>query len=304
MPLVTTKAMLLDAHNKDYAIGAFNANNLEMAQGIISAAEEENAPVIIQVSQGGINYMGVEVIASGIIKLLKATTVPIALHLDHGLDLYYNLLALRSNFTSLMFDGSQFDFQENIKKTKKIVEIAHMFDIPVEAELGKVPKNPNEMSKEDLKKYMTDPLEALEFVKKTNIDSLAISVGSMHKMKVKSADLEIDRIKKIREVVDLPLVLHGSSGVTEDSIKKSIKAGISKVNVHTYLAQHFTQEVRKQLNNNQDLVDLRKYLDKGREALKKAVIEKIRLFNSSGRATDIDLSPIITQSGKIFKEMN
>ncbi|MFW6281760.1 MAG: class II fructose-bisphosphate aldolase [bacterium] len=287
MPLVTTKGMLLDAHKKNYAVGAFNANNLEMAQGIVAAAEEENAPVIVEVSQGGLNHGGIAEMSALIRALAEKANVPVALHLDHGMDFFHNILCLREQFTSLMFDGSQLSYEENVAITKDIVKIAHMVNIPVEAELGKVPKDPDEMNFEELKQYMTEPDEALNFVEQTGIDFLAVSVGSMHKMKVREAILEIDRIKNLRETVDVPLVLHGSSGVDEDSVKKSIKAGISKINVHTYLAQNFTRGMKKYLNENPDAIDLRKYMSAGREALKEAVRHKIRLFNSHNKADKI-----------------
>ncbi len=299
MSLVTSKGMLLDAHKNNYAVGAFNANNLEMAQGIVAAAEEENAPVIVEVSQGGLSHGGIAEMSALIRALAEKATVPVALHLDHGMDILHNILCLREQFTSLMFDGSQLNYEENVAITRDIVKIAHMVNIPVEAELGKVPKDPDEMTFEELKQYMTEPDEALNFVEQTGIDFLAVSVGSMHKMKVRKAILEIDRIKKLRETVDVPLVLHGSSGVEEDSIKKGIEAGISKINVHTYLAQNFTRDMKKYLNENPDAIDLRKYLAAGREALKEAVRHKIRLFNSNNKANQIEKINVDVESDDI-----
>ncbi len=294
MPLVTTKGMLLDAQKRNYAIGAFNANNLEMAQGIVKAAEEENAPVIVQVSQGGARYAGINEMAAVVKILARNTKIPVALHLDHGVNYTYNVLALNAGFTSLMFDGSRLDFEKNVTITRKIVIIAHIAGIPVEAELGEVPKDPNEVDLNDLEQYMTEPDEAKEFIEKTEVDSLAVAVGSMHKMKNQSTELDIERVKRIREEVDVPLVLHGASGVTDESAQQAIKAGICKVNVHTHIAKHFTNEVRAVLDDNPDMVDLRKYLDEGREALKKEVKKKIHLFGANGRADsieDVDVVP-------------
>ncbi|MFW5980486.1 MAG: class II fructose-bisphosphate aldolase [Halanaerobiaceae bacterium] len=284
LPLVTTKEMLIKAREESYAVGAFNANNIEMAQGIVSAAEEEEAPVIIQVSQSGGQYAGFEELGAVVKILARKARVPVALHLDHGTEYKYNLLSLRYGFTSLMFDGSQLDFEENIKITSQIVKAAHSADIPVEAELGKIPKNPDEFSLDELKQFMTEPEEALEFVRRTGVDSLAVSVGSMHKMTIQEAKLDIERIKKIKETVTVPLVLHGASGVTDESVVKAIKAGISKVNVHTHIAKGFTGEVRKTLNDNPEMVDLRKYLADGREQLKNEVKQKMRIFKASGKA--------------------
>ena len=288
MSLVTTKGMLIDAQNKNYAVGAFNANNLEMAQGIVQVAEEEKAPVIVQISQGGAEHAGVEEMAAVVKVLARKAKVPVAIHLDHGLSYTYNILALRAGFTSLMFDGSLLSFTENTAITRMIVTTAHIVGVPVEAELGEVPKNPDLITADELKQYMTKPDEAKHFVEITKVDSLAVAVGSMHKMKMQSAKLDIERIKRIRETVDLPLVLHGASGVTDESVEKAIKAGICKVNVHTHLAKYFTNAVREILNNNPDMVDLRKYLSAGRKALKEEVRKKIYLFGSNGKADGIE----------------
>jgi len=295
MPLVTTKDMLLDAQNRGYAVGAFNANNLEMAQGIIMAAEEENAPVIVQVSHGAAEYAGIEEMAAIIKVLANKTSIPVALHLDHGMNYVINMLCLRAGFTSLMFDGSQLSFEDNIRITREVINAAHAIGVPVEAELGKVPKDPNEVKIEDLHKFMTKPEEAQEFVEKTNVDSLAIAVGSVHKMKIQKAQLDIERIKKIREIVSVPLVLHGASGVTDEAVRQAIKAGICKVNVHTHLAKAFTKKIREILINKEDIADLRKYMDQGRQALAEEVKNKIHLFGANGKASGIKYSEVKTE---------
>lgn len=287
MPLVTSKGMLLDALEKGYAVGAFNANNLEMAQGIIQGAEEEEAPVIVQISQGGAEFAGLEEMASIVTLLANRASVPVVLHLDHGVDYAFSMKCLRAGFTSLMYDGSLHSFEKNVAVTKDVVRAGHLVGIPVEAELGQVPKDPDSCSFEELKAFMTNPEEAVSFVEKTGVDSLAISVGSMHKMKTRSATLDIERIKKIREVVDLPLVLHGSSGVTHESVQEAIEAGITKINVYTHIAKIFTMKVREILTENQGMADIRKYLAPAREEMKKEVIDKIRLFKSQGRAKGI-----------------
>lgn len=287
MPLVTTKGMLTTAHTKNYAIGAFNANNLEMAKGIVEAAEEENAPLIVEVSQGGVQHGGIEEMSAAIRALATKADIPVALHFDHGTDIAHNIKCLRAGFTSLMFDGSRLSYEENVAKTKEIVRIAHTVGIPVEAELGKVPKDASKVSDGNLEDFLTEPLEAKDFVEKTKIDFLAVAVGSMHKMKNQSVEVDIERLEEIKKVVDIPLVLHGSSGVRDQSDKKAIKAGISKINVHTHLAKNFTNEVREVLKDNPDMVDLRKYLKPGRDALKIAVKEKLEVFNVIDKAQDI-----------------
>ena len=151
MSLVSTKGMLLDARSKGYAVGAFNANNLEMAQGIVMAAEKENAPVIVQVSQGGAEHGGLEEMAAIVKSLAAKASVPVALHLDHGVDFVYNMRCLRAGFTSLMYDGSKLEFAENVRITREVVKAAHAVGVPVEAELGRVPKDPTGITLEELK---------------------------------------------------------------------------------------------------------------------------------------------------------
>ncbi len=292
MALVSTKDMLLDAQKKGYAVGAFNANNLEMAQGIVMAAEKEDAPVIVQVSQGGAEYAGVEEMAAIVRALAEKTPIPVALHLDHGMDFVYNLRCLRAGYTSLMYDGSQLDFAENVKITKEVVQAAHAVGVPVEAELGRVPKDPHSVTAKELKKYLTRPEEALEFVELTGVDFLAIAVGSMHKMKVQEAKLDIERIKAIRQAVSVPLVLHGASGVPDKAIKEAIAAGICKINVHTQLAKRFTETARRLLQANPDVVDIRKYLSQSRQALMEEVRLKIRLFGADGKAKGVSHFPV------------
>ncbi len=287
MSLVTSKGMLIDAKERNYAVGAFNANNIEMAQGIIKAAEEKKSPVIVQVSQGGAKYAGIEELGAAIKKMAAKSEVPVALHLDHGVDYKYSVLALRAGYTSIMFDGSLLDFEENVKITKKIVEMGHIAGVPVEAELGEVPKDPEKISLDELDKYKTKPEEAQKFAERTKVDSLAVAVGSMHKMKVQEAELDIEQIKKIKKRVSVPLVLHGSSGVTNKSVIEAINAGICKVNVHTHIAKSFTERTREVLEKNSNMVDLRKYLKEGREALYEEVKNKIQIFGSEGMAAKL-----------------
>ncbi|HHY36608.1 MAG TPA: class II fructose-bisphosphate aldolase [Firmicutes bacterium] len=285
MPLVTSKGLLEKALQEGYAIGAFNANNMEMVQAIVETAEEERSPVIVQISQGAIKYGGADYFAAIVKVAAEKATVPVVLHLDHGMDLATNLLCLREGFSSLMIDGSKLSFEENIALTRQVVEIAHMVGVPVEGEIGTVPTTKGEaIPYEELRQYFTKPEEALEFYEKTGVDSLAVSVGSAHKMKVREAILDIERIAAIREAVQIPLVLHGASGVKDDQIPLAIKAGIAKINVATELGKAFTTELQKYFAKDPGQVDLRKYTTPARAAVKEAVREKIRLFGSQGKA--------------------
>lgn len=283
MPLVTSRAILERAYKDHYAVGAFNANNMEQVQAVIEAAEEERAPVILQVSQGAIRYCGLA-FAAGLVKIAAAeATVPVVLHLDHGTDFEQNVRCLQAGFTSLMFDGSKLPFDQNVAITKRVVEIAHPCGIPVEAELGKVLQAKDSVTQADVENAMTDPLEARRFVDFTGCDSLAVAVGSVHAMRAKEATLDIARVEAIRQQVTVPLVLHGSSGVTEASIVAAIEHGIAKVNVATYLNEAFVEGMRRGLAKYPDEVDPRKSLQMARDAVKERVREKLRLFKSSGR---------------------
>lgn len=282
MPLVTSREILQRALAEHFAVGAFNANNMEQVQAIVEVAQEERAPVILQVSQGAIRYAGLA-FAAGMVKTAAGMVdVPVVLHLDHGTDFDQNVLCLREGFTSLMFDGSKLPFEENVAITRRICEIAHIAGIPVEAELGKVLQATDGVGVEAVEAAMTDPDQALEFIQCTGADSLAVAVGSVHGMTGREATLDVDRIERIRRKVNVPLVLHGSSGVKHDSVVAAIEHGICKVNVATYLNQAFVEALKESLAAKPGEVDPRKHLAPAREAVKERVREKMRLFGSSG----------------------
>jgi len=284
MPLVTSKEVLQQALAECFAVGAFNANNMEMVQAIVEAAQEERAPVILQVSQGAIRYAGLD-FAVGLVKIAaNQVDVPVILHLDHGTSFEQNVRCLRAGFTSLMFDGSKLPYEENVAITKKVCEIAHIVGIPVEAELGCVLQAKDDVTPEEVEAAMTDPDQAKEFVDLTGADSLAVAVGSVHAMQAREAALDIPRIEAIRQkVVEVPLVLHGSSGVKHESVVEAIEHGVCKVNVATYLNQAFVRGMKEGFERHPDEVDPRKYLSISRENIKEAVREKIRLFKSNDR---------------------
>jgi fructose-bisphosphate aldolase class II len=285
--LVNNATILQGAYEGRYAVGAFNANNLEQIQGIIAAAEEERSPVILQASQGAIRYVGLDIIAAMVLTFARAATVPVSLHLDHGTSFEQNVRCLRAGFTSLMFDGSLLPFEENVDVTRKVVEIAHPVGVSVEGEIGRVGGTEEGLDEEDIAALLTEPEEAERFAKLTRVDALAISVGNVHRMKTQSATLDIPRIHAVRELTEKPLVLHGASGVTNASIVKAVRAGICKINVATALNMAFMQGVTTALKASPREIDPRKILRYGREELKEKVKEKIRLFGSSGSATSV-----------------
>ena len=274
--LVTGREILQDAHKNNYAVGAFNVNNMEIVQAIIEAAEETNSPVILQASQGGLKYAGVEYIAELGKLAAKNAKVPVAIHLDHGTDFEQVMLCIRHGFTSVMIDGSRFDLEGNIQITKKGIEGAR--------ELGKIGGTEDHITVDEKNATFTDPKEAKRFADETNVDSLAIAVGTAHGLYKGEPKLDFDRIKIIKEMTNMPLVLHGSSGVPADSIKKAVSLGINKINIDTDLRIAFSNAVKEFIKENPDSIDPRKILSPAKLAMKEAVIEKMHLFGSVGRA--------------------
>jgi fructose-bisphosphate aldolase class II len=288
MSLVGTKEMLIKAQKEKYAVGAFNANNMEIIQAIIEASEEENSPVIIQASQGAIKYAGLDMIVAIVKTLAEKASIPIALHLDHGTDYFQNILCLRAGFTSLMYDGSALPFEENVAMTKKVVEMAHVCGIPVEAEIGQVGKMDSSdepgVAREKIKEFMAKPEDAAKFVQLTQVDILAPAVGTIHGCREAIAKLDIPRIEKIRDLTGVPLVLHGASGASDEELRKGIAAGICKVNIDTRIRMAFTNTVRQYLNEHPEEIDPRKALNPAKEAAKAVIKGRIKILGSTGKA--------------------
>ena len=288
MAFVTTKEMLKEAQKGRYGIGAFNANNMEIIQAIIETAEEEKAPVILQASQGAIKYAGLDMIVAMVKAVAEKANIPVALHLDHGTDYHQNIKCLRAGFTSLMFDGSKLPFNENVDMTKKVVEMAHICGIPVEAELGQIGKMGDSdepgVALEKVKESMAVPEEAAKFVELTGIDFLAAAVGTIHGCRTPFAKLDIPRIEKIRKLTGVPLVLHGASGANDEEVKKGIAAGICKINIDTRIRMKFTEKMREIIKTNPEEIDPRKILGPAKDAAKEIIRDRIRVFGCNGKA--------------------
>ncbi|MCR2044672.1 class II fructose-1,6-bisphosphate aldolase [Anaerosalibacter massiliensis] len=282
--LVTGKEILQDAHKNGYAVGAFNINNMEIIQAIIDAAEETRSPVILQASQGGIKYAGIDYISKLAKVAAEKATVPVAIHLDHGTDFDQVMLCIRNGFTSVMVDGSRFPLEENIELTKKVVEIAHAVGVSVEAELGKIGGTEDHIKVDEKDATMTDPDEALRFAKETDVDYLAIAVGTAHGVYKGKPELDFDRIKTIKKMTNMPLVLHGSSGVSYDDIEKAVSLGINKINIDTDVRMAFADAIKEFIKENPDEIDPRNILKPARANMSKIVAEKMRVFGSAGRA--------------------
>lgn len=284
MALVPMSRLLEQASKGGYAVGAFNTNNLEIVQGIIEAAEEMESPVILQASQGAIKYAGLDYIVAIVKTASERVKVPVALHLDHGTSFEQAVQCIRAGFSAVMFDGSKYSLEDNIAKTLEVVRVAKPIGVTVEAELGKIGGTEDDITVSDRDAMMTVPEEAKEFVVRTGVDALAVAIGTAHGPYKGEPKLDFERLQQIRDLVDIPLVLHGASGVPEEAIKKAISIGISKINIDTDLRQAFTAAVVKVLADKPSEFDPRKLLGPAREALKQVVKQKITLFGSAGRA--------------------
>lgn len=304
--LVTNRELLSAAKREAYAVGAFNIQNLESMLAVVEAAFEEKSPIIVAVTPSAIKYAGLKYLAKLVRMAAEASPVPMSLHLDHGEDVETVSKCLEAGFTSVMIDGSHLLFEENIALTKRVVDLAHPKEVSVEGELGRL-AGVEEKTIEEREAVLTDPNEAEEFVKRTGVDALAVSIGTSHgAYKFKGEpQLDFERLKLIRERVDVPLVLHGASsvptwiiekankygaelagakGIPEEHIRKAIALGITKINIDTDLRLAFTATVREVLANSPKEFDPRKILGPAKEAMKEVVKGKMRLFGSSKKA--------------------
>lgn len=308
MPLVTSKEMFKKAYEGQYAVGAFNVNNMEIIQGIVDAAKEEQAPLILQVSAGARKYAKHVYLVKLVEAALEDSNLPICLHLDHGEDFEICKSCVDGGFTSVMIDGSKLPFEENVKLTKQVVDYAHERGVVVEAELGRLAGIEDAISVAERDATFTDPDQAVEFVERTNVDSLAIAIGTSHGAFKFKGDpmLDFERLEKITNLLpDYPLVLHGAStvlpefvelcntyggnvagakGVPEEMLLRAGKLGVCKINIDTDLRLAMTASIRKHLHEHPEDFDPRKYLGPAREAIKNMVKHKIRnVLNCSGK---------------------
>lgn len=284
MALVPITDMLNKALEGGYAVGAFNCNNMEIVQAILAAAEAEKAPVILQASQGAIKYAGLDFITGMVKVAAEKASVPVALHIDHGTSFEQVMQCIRSGFSSVMIDGSKLPLEENIALTKKVIDVAHAVGVSVEAELGKIGGTEDDIHVDEKDAFFTDPEEARVFAEATGVDALAISIGTAHGQYKGIPELDFPRLEKIRGLVKIPIVLHGSSGVPDEAIKKAITLGVAKVNIDTNIREAFVAACREVLNNDAKEIDPRKVLGPARDAATKVIREKIRVFGSNGKA--------------------
>lgn len=282
--LVTGKQILDHAHQNGYAVGAFNINNMEIIQAIIAAAEAEKSPVILQASEGAIKYAGIDYLATMACLAAQKATVPVCLHLDHGTTYETIISCIRHGWTSVMIDGSHHTLEENIAVTKEIVKIAHAAGVSVEAELGRLSGVEDQISVSEMDAIYTNPQEAEIFVRETGIDSLAIAIGTAHGKYKGEPRLDFDRLDKIKKLLNIPIVLHGASGVPKDSLLRAVKLGVNKINIDTDVRQAFTDGVRSVIDGKPEEFDPRKICGPAKKLMTEVVIGKMKMFGSCGKA--------------------
>lgn len=304
--LFSGSEILKEALSKRIAIGAFNFTNMEIVQAIVSAANELKTPVILQASSSAIKYMGFGYLKAIISAAAEESDMPLVLHLDHGKDFEICKKCIDEGFSSVMIDASSLSFDENVSTTKEVVNYAKKSGVSVEAELGTLAGVEDEVNVSENNAFYTNPDEALNFIEKTGIDSLAVAIGTSHgpnKGKLGAPKLSIETLRKIKEKVgDFPLVLHGASsvysgsvkicndygadlknafGISDEDIKDSIQNGIAKINVDTDIRIAFLGAIRKSLSEQSSNIDMRKYLSEGREAAKNIVLRRMKIFCNS-----------------------
>jgi fructose-bisphosphate aldolase, class II len=286
MPLVSAKQIVLKALHEKYAVGHFNINNLEFAQAILLAAQEEKSPVILAVSPGYIPYLGGLSVVSSMVKALVKElniSVPVALHLDHGSSFSMCIEAMNVGFSSVMIDASHFPLEKNIEITKKVVDVARVLGVSVEGELGRIGGREDELIVNEEDASFAIPEECDYYVKETQIDFLAPALGSVHGPYKGQPNLSFNRMEEIQHLTGVPLVLHGGSGIPLHDIKRAISLGTAKINVNTENQISATLAVRQFLKENPESYDPRDYLSLARDAAKNTVINKMREFGCSGK---------------------
>lgn len=280
--LVTSQELLLDAQRNKYAVGAFNVENMEMVLAVLKAAEETQSPIIMQTTPSTVKYAGADMYFANIRAAARRTKIPVACHLDHGSSIAIAVQALHAGYTSIMIDGSKLSLAENIALTKTVTEICHAVKIPVEAELGRVGGKEDDMNNGDNNPY-TDPDEAAVFVEETGCDSLAVAVGTAHGVYKGTPQINFDVLERIREKVNIPLVLHGTSGVPDEQVIRCVSMGMCKVNYATDLRISYTYGVKKYMKENPGVFDPKKYGTYGMEEVTRYVIGRMRVLGSCGR---------------------
>ncbi len=284
--LASAKDLMTHAQKEKYALGAFNTCNLEITQAIIRAAEAKKSPAVIQVSEASIKYAGFRTIVGMIQTLIATSTVPLALHLDHGRSYEIAVLCIEAGFSSIQIDGSNLSFSDNVKLMKKVVKYAHKNNVFVQGEIDKTPGGHAGVTSEIEihKNGLTDPDKAKKFIEETEIDSFAVSIGNAHGFFEGAVQLEFDILKEVRSKVKVPLVLHGGSGIPNKLIKQAIEFGISKINIDSDIRFAFAYTLRDLFNAPLSTIDPRDILSEARDAMQEVIEKKIDVFGSAEHA--------------------
>lgn len=283
MYLISSREMLKRAQAGGYAVPAFNIHNLETVQVVVETASELGSPVILAGTPGTYSYAGTDYLVSICKEAAHKHSIPLVLHLDHHEEFSDIKQKVDHGIRSVMIDGSHYAFDENIRTVKEVVQYCNRFDVSVEAELGRLGGQEDDLIVDSADALMTDPSSAAEFVRSTGVDSLAVAIGTAHGLYKAEPRLDFGRLEKIRSVVDIPLVLHGASGVPDEMVRHCIELGICKVNVATELKIAFADAVKQHFSEHPEANDPRKYIVPGKEAMKKVVIDKIRVCGSEGK---------------------
>lgn len=285
MPLVTLQSVLYDAQQKGYAVGAFNFNGIEDAEGILDAAVEKRSPVILMASVSAVAYMGGPKAVAGFVHgLADKLDIPVVLHLDHSEAYDLTCSCVDAGFTSVMIDASKLSYEDNIELSHRVVLYAHKFGVSVEAELGRLGGREENIRVSAREAALTRPEDVPEFIDRTGIDALAVSIGTAHGFYKEEPKLDFDRLTAIRSLTSVPLVLHGGTGVPEEDFVRAIQCGMSKINVGTELKYCCSQTVRGSVADQPDQIDIRKLVGPARSNCRDIVRHKIDLFGSANRA--------------------
>ncbi len=280
----TTKELEQQARDGKFGLGAFNTNNLEITKSIAAAIKEESSPAIIAVTPSAMKYAGSRQITNIVRTAVEESGIKVALHLDHGTTVADCVECLKQGFSSVMIDGSKLPFEENIAMVNEVVKLAKPLGISVEAELGRIFGAEEQIVVTEREASFTDPKQAAEFVERTGIDSLAVSIGNAHGFYKGRPELDFDRLKEIQEQTDALLVLHGASGIPEEDVRKAIEIGITKVNIDTEIRDAFRRGVTDFIQDNPQVIDPRKILKPAMEEMTEVVKRKISIFMSGGKA--------------------
>ncbi|MEK0312717.1 class II fructose-bisphosphate aldolase [Cohnella sp. 56] len=283
MPLTSTTAMLRHARKHGYAVAAFNVHTLEMMQAVVDAAIESDAPLIIQTTVGTVQHLGADYIAAAAGVAASRTRLPIGLHLDHCTDYNVIVRCIRAGYTSVMIDASMHPYEDNVARTASVISVAAAVGVNVEAELGKVGGVEDDIVVETRDALLADPEECVAFVARTGVDTLAPAIGTAHGIYKGDPDIDFDRIARIAGSVDVPLVLHGGSGIPADQVRRAVGLGMAKMNIATELRIAFSEAIRRVFEERPGENDPRKYMVPAKEAVKRLALDKITLCGCAGR---------------------